>query len=196
MRWIVYAILAVSLVTATSCDEESKTTDENDSPTSSVIESGDSGEASTPTQVKTTGQTETVGLTTGPEPQPAGAGSISEAEGIRVTLNQIVDPWTDIEAASGSRFVAFDVTLENLGAEVHEVPEIDGYEFILTDADAYAYSRNYISGVPEPGLASLPIEPGEKLRGWIWFEIGAAAALSSLQYDANSDTPGKIEFAF
>jgi len=132
----------------------------------------------------------------------AAPGAVAEAEGIRVTLNEIRDPFEPAEIFAqpyeGNRFVVFDVTIERTGSGGRFVWCGD---FKLIDADGFVYEESF-DAVFALGTENLPtldgtnIGKGEKVRGWCGFEVRADAKLSVLKYDPNPFTTNDIEFRF
>ena len=126
-------------------------------------------------------------------------GAVAEARGVRITLNNTVDPWVSPSEFArdapdpGKRFVAFDVTVEyvkeggtHLAYDAH---------FRLTDAAAFAYDATFLFDL-EPALECVDLAGGEKTRGWIGFEVNEAAQLDLLKYDPDIYIPNDIEFRF
>jgi hypothetical protein len=129
----------------------------------------------------------------------ATAGAVAEAEDVRVTLNEITDPWVSPaqfapdQPDPGMRFVALDVTIEHVGkGGTHFAC---GFGFKLTDAEGYAYDPALIFDL-EPDLNCIDLGSGEKTRGWIGFEVREGGGLSLLKYDPNVFTTDDIEFRF
>jgi len=135
-----------------------------------------------------------------PEPPPierivAGVpGAVAEAEDVRITLSQIVDPWVSdnmfIEPASGKRFVSFEVTIEQMDGS-HLASD---FNFQLTDAEGFASDPTF--GGPEPALPTIDLGKGQKTQGWVLFEVNEGTALKLLKYDPNLFTTNDIEFQF
>ena len=126
-------------------------------------------------------------------------GAVAEAEGVRITLNDIVDPWVSPsqfpldEPSPGKRFVAFDVTL-------HWVKESGTHfacwtEFTLTDTDAFLFEWELLFDL-EPQLDCVDLGGGQKTRGWIGFEVNEGTPLDLLKYDPDFFTTNDIEFQF
>jgi len=123
----------------------------------------------------------------------AAPGAVAEAEGVRITLNEVADPWVSdsmfARPASGRRFVAFDVTIEQVGGS-HLASQ---FKFQLTDAEGFAYDPELFSG-PEPDLRSIDLGKGQKTRGWVTFEVSEGTPLKLLKYDPELFTTKDIEF--
>ncbi len=126
-------------------------------------------------------------------------GAVAEARGVRITLNDIVDPWVSPsefapdEPQSGNRFVVFDITMEYVKESgTHFACDIN---FRLTDTDAFAYDATLLFDL-EPTLDCIGLGGGQKTRGWMGFELGEAAQLDLLKYDPDIFTTDDIEFQF
>jgi len=126
-------------------------------------------------------------------------GAVAEAEGVRITLNDIVDPWVSPsefapdEPDPGKRFVAFDVTIEYVKESgTHFACDIN---FTLTDAEAFAYEYELLFDL-EPAFDCIGLGGGQKTRGWTGFEVNEGATLDLLKYDPDIFTTDDIEFQF
>lgn len=122
----------------------------------------------------------------------AAPGVQAEAEGVRITLNETVDPWVSenmfIQPDPGRRFVAFDVTIEQVGGS-HLASE---FNFQLTDVEGFAYDTAFLGA--EPPLQMIDLGKGQKTRGWVTFEVNEGTPLKLLKYDPNPFTTKDIEF--
>lgn len=153
--------------------------------------------------------TEAPAVTPEPTPTPeepsierqviAAPGAVAEARGVRITLNDIVDPWVSPsefapdEPQPGNRFVVFDITMEYVkDSGTHFACDIN---FRLTDADAFAYDAALLFDL-EPSLDCIDLGGGQKTRGLMGFEVGEAAQLDLLKYDPDIFTTDDIEFQF
>lgn len=133
-------------------------------------------------------------------------GAVAEAEGVRITLNEIADPFVSIgffatEPHQGRRFVAFDVTIEwtkDIGSHYTSL-----FSFTLSGADDFAYERDFLAqlAVGKRSLQGIYLCSGQETRGWIAFQVAAHTPLRLLKYDpdwftANNLTTNDIEFHF
>lgn len=103
-----------------------------------------------------------------------------------VSVNEVVDPWVPPasrgEPSRGHRFVAIDVTVGTTAS--NDSPYWTGqYDFKLTDAENFAYEAAGDGESPQfPDEVTL--EPGERARGWVTFEVADGNGLKSLtSYD-------------
>jgi hypothetical protein len=165
-----------------------------------VAAAAESPTAEVPAEEETPEVQETPEEAETPEPPPierivAGVpGAVAEAEDVRITLSQIVDPWVSdnmfIEPASGKRFVSFEVTIEQMDGS-HLASD---FNFQLTDAEGFASDPTF--GGPEPALPTIDLGKGQKTQGWVLFEVNEGTALKLLKYDPNLFTTNDIEFQF
>ncbi len=130
---------------------------------------------------------------------PAVPGAVAEAEGVQITLNEIIDPWISTaefafdEPGPGNRFIAMDITIQyTKDSGTHFACDIN---FRLTDAEACAYDAAILIDL-EPSLKCIDLGGGQKTRGWMGFEIGEGAILDLLKYDPDILTTNDIEFQF
>ncbi len=126
-------------------------------------------------------------------------GAVAEARGVRITLNDIIDPWVSPsdfvldEPDPGNRFVVFDVTIEYVKESgTHLACD---FNFRLTDADAFAYDAALLFDL-EPTLDCIDLGGGQKTRGLTGFEVGEASQLVLLKYDPELFNTDDIEFQF
>lgn len=106
--------------------------------------------------------------------------------GYDVEVKQVEDPWErrdgDVEASPGYRLVAIDVFVEASADNVDAYPT-GAYDFKLTDDEEFAYGP-LDSGAKPLFPETVSLEPGEKARGWVTFEVAEDNGLESLSsYD-------------
>lgn len=82
----------------------------------------------------------------------------------------------------GKKWVAVEVTVENVGSEAQMVSSMAG--FSLTDSDGYNYTPTVLP-VDTKGQLDGELGPGRKMRGELAFEIPAEAKGLELVIDAN-----------
>lgn len=186
MRRMLFLVFVLSALAALSC-----------APETGQQASGGGGQTPAPAQSQPT-----------PTPQgpqrivTAAPGAVAEAEGVRVTLHEIRDPFVSnnpfAQAPQGKRFVAFDVTVERTRSPGHYA---SCGSFKLVDQGGFVsdFSGGALGAVMAdnlPVLSGAQIGEGEKVRGWCGFEMGAGARLAVLKYDPNPVTTSDIEFRF
>lgn len=117
-----------------------------------------------------------------PTAAPAELGDVAEKDGYFLCALTVEDPTTPglfYEAEAGKRLVAVEVVVGNVSGEMITTNPLNA---TLIDADGFKY-------VPELAgrdgqLAMVSLNPGEKVRGWIAFEVPEQAALASIKYDS------------
>lgn len=112
-------------------------------------------------------------------PRPK-VGDTTEAKGSKYIVNEVRDPVVPTnqfsKPAAGMRWLAIDVTQEGTA------PGGDDYNpfyFSIQDDKAFVYQRGGLGG-PEPRLSSGKLAAGQKVRGWVTFEIPADAKVISI----------------
>jgi len=102
---------------------------------------------------------------------------VAEAEGIRITITDIIDPW-DCWPEPGMRCVAFEV----MGENVSDSPRFFvARRFTLTDTDRFQHQIHHDE--PQPRLRTQELRPGTRTQGFIAFEIRELAVLGELYYE-------------
>lgn len=106
--------------------------------------------------------------------------------GYDVEVKQVEDPWEprdgEMEASPGYRLVAIDVFVEASADNADAYPT-GAYDFKLTDDKEFAYGP-LDSGAKPLFPETVSLEPGEKARGWVTFEVAESNGLESLSsYD-------------
>jgi hypothetical protein len=192
MRTLICATTATAAILLAGCGEE--TSEESPAP------SAPEATSEQPADVEETAAPETPEVTEAP---PVGAeaaavpGAIAEENHVRIYFNAMTDPFVSDNQFSqpeeGNRFVAFDMTIEFVDdSGTHSANE---FTFGLTDRESFSYEPGAIVG-PEPDLALTELRPGEKVRGWVTFEVPAASVLDVLRYQPNFLKDDYIEFKF
>lgn len=117
------------------------------------------------------------------------AGKVGErvtAQGSALTINEVRDPLAPgqyLAPKPGSRWVAFDVTVENAGSKPRDY---NLYFARIKTADSREYQPAFVDTDIQPLLQSGTQQPGEATRGWIAFEIPEGAQLATFTYGVNS----------
>lgn len=141
------------------------------------------GEAdATPT--KEAAPTETEEPTEEPTPEQAEAylGDFVNGGGIELAAYQVEDPTEPgsfYEKGEGMRLVAVEVELANVAIDPFTVNALD---FVLQDEDGFTYQPE-LGGRDGGQISLVTLEPGERVRGWIAFELPEAAALRAVRYN-------------
>lgn len=100
-----------------------------------------------------------------------------------VTVSQWLDPWEpgsgDEPAREGNRLIAAEITIEN---DTDDFPVyVYGSSFKITDSDGFV-SPSTTSRLPPVIPEDLVLNPGEKTRGWVMFEVAEGSVIKRLQY--------------
>jgi len=99
-----------------------------------------------------------------------------------LTVGEIVDPWMPAEGdaapAAGFRFVAIEVTIATSRENERSYPT-GTYDFKLSDDEQFAYGP-LTTGAEPMFPEDVELEPGERVRGWVTFEVAELRRLESL----------------
>lgn len=102
---------------------------------------------------------------------------------LAVTLYAIRDPAVSTNSLdkphAGNRYVALDVTIENVGSGSQDYNK---FEATVKTTDDRKFQIGFGARGGEPDLGSGTNQPGEKSRGWVTFEIPSGAVLASFTY--------------
>lgn len=128
-----------------------------------------------------------------PESGPALGDAISytDATGATATITaQLIDPFTDNDPNNpppeGARFVMLQPVFENSGALPYWV---DPYDLYLRDAAGHVYTVASVyrpPGFSVPLLESQMTSPGDRLSGYVGYEVPADAELTDVLYYQDS----------
>jgi Domain of unknown function (DUF4352) len=112
-------------------------------------------------------------------------GESATAQGIRVTILQIVDPFTSANPisvpAGGTRFVAFKIRIENVSDKNHF---FNRSNLRLRDAADAETAPAFGASPDKPSMEDAPdtIAPGANIEGWEAFELPIGVAFKDLIY--------------
>jgi bacterioferritin-associated ferredoxin len=99
-----------------------------------------------------------------------------------VTVNSVdlafVSPNRYSQPDAGKHFIVVDLTIEAIGTERVNYNPLD---FEVADADSYRYRREGVVGA-DPALSYGDLNPGEKIRGLVPFQIPDTATGLQLLY--------------
>lgn len=116
-------------------------------------------------------------------------GTEVEAGGSVYTVNGVEDPGpiSDFnEPAEGYRYVTLDITQMAVGDEDSAGP----WDFTVQDADGFLYEWTY--GAKQPEFSSIQLAPGQRIRGYLTFEVPEGAELVAVYADADFPRPPVI----
>ncbi len=112
------------------------------------------------------------------------------AGGSSYTVNEILDPAPEgiFGVEAGKRVVAVDITQVGIQDGDH----YDSSDFAVQDADGYVYDPDIVlTGVPglstggvKPALSSGRLAAGQRVRGWVTFQVRATAVLVAVLVEA------------
>ena len=112
-------------------------------------------------------------------------GASASAQGTRVTILQIVDPFTSANVfakpADGTRFVAFKLRIENVSDKNHFFSRSN---LRLRDAADEQTAPAFGASPDKPSLEDAPdsIAPGANIEGWEAFELPTGVGFKDLIY--------------
>lgn len=104
----------------------------------------------------------------------------------KVTILQVVDnvPSANqfIQPAAGKKWIGFEVEVENVGTA-----QVTSLDWTLRDTTDQEHERTPWTGAEGSAIdiAYHDLTPGGKKRGWLYFEVDAAAGIKWLRADPN-----------
>lgn len=121
----------------------------------------------------------------------SGASGVISPEGngskqSKVTILQVVDnvPSANqfIQPAAGKKWIGFEVEVENVGTA-----QVTSLDWTLRDTTDQEHERTPWTGAEGAviDIAYHDLTPGGKKRGWLYFEVDAAAGIKWLRADPN-----------
>ncbi len=115
-------------------------------------------------------------------------GTSVEAGGSIYTVNGIEDPGLEPEDGfygpeEGNRWVTLDITQQASGGEDSAGP----WDFTVQDADGFIYEWTY--GEKKPEFGSVQLADGQRIRGYLTFEVPEDAELVAVYADADFPRP-------
>ena len=174
MRILIFAAMAAALLvgcSSTSDDDGATATPADSTPAATATARATEAPRATNTPAPT--------ATATPNPKPK-IGVTTEAKGSKYTVNEVRDNLPAVRFSApkaGMRWVAIDVTQEGTATGPDSV---NPFYFSVQDDAAFVYGYGFVPGAPEPTLTSGQLSAGQKVRGWIGFEVPAAAKLISV----------------
>lgn len=99
-----------------------------------------------------------------------------------VMVADIEDPYVEtnefLQPDEGNRYVAVEVVYENQTDD--ESLDYNVYDWTLYDSEGYSYDPSFAA--KDPDLGSGNVNAGDKVRGWITFEVGEDAEDFKIQF--------------
>ncbi|MFW3473642.1 DUF4352 domain-containing protein [Streptomyces microflavus] len=176
---ITLAVTAALLLTATACTGDDITT----KPTKTgAAEQPASEPAEAPEDEPTKATVAKVGDTITLKGQEDG-------EQVDAVLKKVVDPAQPKDEfftpADGSRWVAAQFELTNTGTKPYSDSPSNGAQ--VADADGQRFSATFADTTAGPSMTSeAKVPPGEKVLGWITFEVPKNSKVITVQFGLNS----------
>ncbi|HHY87757.1 MAG TPA: DUF4352 domain-containing protein [Chloroflexi bacterium] len=130
---------------------------------------------------------------TKPKLQVYGIGDIVQIGDLTLVVNGILYPEAKeyFEPETGNRFVAVDVTFENLGDESEHLSSM--LQMTLKDETGQDYSVDISANMATGSkIPEGEIVPGEKLRGVIGYQVPESAKGFQFVFDASLFGSGKV----
>ncbi len=112
---------------------------------------------------------------------PTGSPNLSETSqngGSRYTINEVRDPAPIgfLGIGEGNRLIAIDVTQEGTS----QLDPFNPLYFALQDAAGYIYFPGFTDSALAPSLSSGDLGAGQKVRGWVAFEVPENAEIRAV----------------
>jgi hypothetical protein len=105
-----------------------------------------------------------------------------------VSAEDPAKPGTFYQPSGGQRLVAIDVVVGNVSGDPLSVNPLNA---ILIDQEGFTYQPELAGR--DGQIATVDAFPGERVRGWIAFEIPEAATVSSVRYSSSLFSSDFIE---
>jgi hypothetical protein len=158
-------------------------------PTSGVV-TAQTAATSAATTAATIAATATTAPTASPVPQ-AFLGDVVEQGGYSISAIQVEDPATPglmYQKQEGKRLVAVLLAVGNVSADPLSV---NPFEVTLLDKDGFAYQTDLGSRDGQLQLVTLAV--GQRVRGWVAYQIPQAAVVSKVRYSVGSSSSVVLE---
>ncbi len=120
-------------------------------------------------------------------PQLPKLGEATEKEGYSLSASQVEDPakpssyFETYEAEKGMRLVAVEFVIGNVSGEKITV---NPYNATLIAADGFLYGPS-LGARAEGQIDMTDLNPGEKAKGWIAFQVPSKATLEGIKYEVS-----------
>ncbi len=118
-------------------------------------------------------------------PKLAKLGDVVQQDGYSLSASSVEDPGKPgflFKAEKGKRMVAVQIVVGNVsGAKI----STNALYAILVDTNGFLYEEDL--GAHDGQLDVVDLNPGEKAKGWVAFEIPTAAKLEGIKYNVSGD---------
>jgi len=109
-------------------------------------------------------------------------GSVAESNGYKAFALQVVDPYLNWDGYTGYKVISVEVSFENVNSDTPL--DLDNLcDIYLIDTEGYAYPQDWQIRIYEDGLEEVTLAKGEKVKGWLFFQIYEDANPSYLRYE-------------
>ncbi|MFJ9234140.1 DUF4352 domain-containing protein [Streptomyces anulatus] len=180
-RTTIAAIIAAGMLfTATACTDDDITT--APSKTGTAEKPANSEPADAPEEEPSKATVAKVGDTITLKGQEDG-------EQVDATLKKLVDPVAPADEffgpEDGNRWIAAQFELTNTGTKPYADSPSNGAQ--VADADGQRFQSTFADTKAGPSMTSeAKVPPGEKVLGWITFEVPKASKVVTVQFGLNS----------
>lgn len=124
-----------------------------------------------------------------PVPKQFHVGDTVEIGGVAITVNEVADLVdTTFDPDEGNKFVAVNLSIQNRTAEPVHISTIMQMSLKDTTGQIYKVDLLASNGAPPEG----EISPGEKIRGWVGYQVPIEAGGLVFVFDANVFGGGKV----
>ena len=118
------------------------------------------------------------------QPQQPKLGDTVQKSGYTLSAVAVSDPATPgrfYKPASGKNLIAVEVVVGNVSG--HKIT-VNSLGFVLVDQDGFVYKSEL--GALDKELELVEIGPGEKVKGWVAFQVPTGAIGNSIRYQNSS----------
>ena len=106
--------------------------------------------------------------------------------GVIYTIHSVIDPAPERSSLTpGERAVAIDVSIE----AVDNGSDYDEDDFVVQDSDGYIYEPDWLNRGVKPDLGSGTLAAGQRVRGWVNFNVPGQARISVVQLETGYGSP-------
>lgn len=174
-RYRLALALAVLMLVSLACGEATPTSEDE-----VRTATPDVAVTQAPTEQETAAPEPTLAPTNAPEPQPLYLGDIVEQYDYLLSALSVEDPTTPgmfYEPEAGKKLVAVEIIVGNVSGEMLSVNPLNA---TLLDSDGFIYQPELAGR--EGQIVTVDLDPGEKARGWVAFELPEGATAASIKY--------------
>ena len=119
-------------------------------------------------------------------PTPVLTSGSVKVGGAVYTVHSIIDPaMPRNDRSAGERAVAVDVSIE----AVQDGIDYDYDDFSVQDYEGYIHESDWLNRGVEPGLGRGTLAAGQRVRGWVNFNVGELAVLIAIQAETERGSP-------